>query len=170
MLLGLIVIVAFLIWTWKNFRTRGRIISTSGAILLMASMAIVMPNPFSLSSSAPTSIGFWQPFSLEKIEQVNAENRPLFINFTATWCIVCQVNEQTTFQDQSVRDFVSANNIIMMKADWTHYDKTIGKLLQKYDRVGVPLYLYFGKGVKDAIVLPEVLTPNLLKEYLVSSN
>lgn len=109
--------------------------------------------------------GFWQSYSLEKVESLSSK-QPVFVNFTAAWCISCQVNEKVAFQNQEVQKFIKDNNIAMLKADWTKKNPDIAKILRSYNRAGVPLYLFFMPNKTKPETLPEVLTPNILIENL----
>lgn len=111
----------------------------------------------------------YQVFSEDKVSQVLASDRPVFVNFTAAWCISCQVNEQVVFSQDSVQAFMDKHNIVQLKADWTEKDELIGAVLKKYGRAGVPLYLFFpSKGSKPE-VLPEILTEEAFLSRLSSA-
>ncbi len=107
----------------------------------------------------------WQPFTIEKLESHLKENKPVFIDFTAEWCLTCKVNEKTVLADKDVVNALKHGNIVTMKADWTNRNETITKLLQKFGRSGVPLYVIFPAGKPtEPIVLPEVITPGIVIE------
>ena len=113
-------------------------------------------------SASPQSIsGIWQSFSLEKLSDFKDNQKPVFVNFTAAWCISCQVNEQVVFQNQEVLDKIKSSDMKMLKADWTNRDDEIGQVLKSYGRAGVPLYLYFAPGRQQPLILPEILTPTI---------
>lgn len=103
----------------------------------------------------------WQLFSKSAIEVAKSQGKPVFVNYTADWCITCKVNERVTFFDKDIQDFIKQNKIVMIKADWTRRDQNITKMLMDYNRIGVPLYLYWQPGAQKAKVLPEVLTPGI---------
>jgi thiol:disulfide interchange protein len=117
------------------------------------------------ASSAVEKDAFWQPFSEEILAAHIKAKRRVFINFTASWCITCQVNEKTTFENEEVRARVAQAGIIMLKADFTKGDEQIANILAEYMRAGVPLYLYFIPG-NEVAILPEVLTPGIFLQYL----
>ena len=114
-----------------------------------------------LSSSVEIK-GDWEAFTPQKFDAKIQNQKPLFVNFTAAWCITCQVNEKLVFQSQQVVGFFRKNEIQLMKVDWTKKDNEIGQILKKYNRAGVPLYLFFPPGRKNPIILPEILTVDLL--------
>ncbi len=112
----------------------------------------------------------WEPFTLEKLETHLKENRTVFIDFTAEWCLTCKVNERTVFADQKVIESMRSGNIVTMKADWTNRNDTIARLLAKFGRSGVPLYVIFPAGKPtEPIVLPEVITPTIVLAALEKS-
>ena len=107
---------------------------------------------------------YWNYIEASSLSSINTDQQAIFINFTAAWCITCQVNEKTTFSDQKVRQYTQENNIKMLKVDWTNRDPKIAQFLQQYGRAGVPLYLYYPLGQTEAKILPEVLSPELFIE------
>jgi thiol:disulfide interchange protein DsbD len=123
------------------------------------------------SSSSSESEGItWQPFSLEQLESHLKENKTVFIDFTAEWCLTCKVNEKTVLADQQVINKLKENNIVAMKADWTNRNETITRLLAKFGRSGVPLYVVFPAGKPtEPIVLPEVITTSIVLEALAKA-
>ncbi|MCB9679176.1 MAG: thioredoxin family protein [Alphaproteobacteria bacterium] len=98
----------------------------------------------------------WQPFSEQRLAQL--EGTPVFVDFTAEWCLTCKVNEKTILETSAVRAAMSDNGVVPLKADWTRRDQTITDWLHRYGKAGVPFYLVIpAKG--DPIPLGEVITP-----------
>jgi len=109
----------------------------------------------------------WEPFSLQSLESRLREGKPVFLDFTAEWCLTCKVNERTVLVDQNVVQKLRSSGIVAIKADWTNRNPDITKLLQKFGRSGVPLYVIFpARKPTQPIVLPEVITPGMLLEAL----
>lgn len=110
----------------------------------------------------------WHPFSIAELEKQLAAKKTVLIDFTADWCLTCKANEATVINTPPVIAKVKALNVVALKADWTGQDPEITKLLQKFGRSGVPLYVIFpaGKPPAEAIVLPEVITQQLFLEKL----
>ena len=101
------------------------------------------------------------PFSTSKLAQLRAEGRPVFLYFTADWCLTCKVNEQAAINRDDVKAAFDKAGIVIMVGDWTNADPAIGRFLEAQGRSGVPLYLYYAKGA-DPKELPQILTPALL--------
>jgi len=109
----------------------------------------------------------WQPWSPATVEQALTQGHPVFIDFTAAWCVSCKVNEQVALENNAVKKAFAEKNIVLFRADWTHADPEISKTLRQFNRDGVPLYLLYSPKNKDAPqVLPEVLTPGIVLEAL----
>lgn len=122
--------------------------------------------PQSAQTAAQSDPGsFWQSFSPEALATARSKG-PVFVNFTAAWCITCQVNEQVTFRDADIQALIQQAGIQMLKADWTRRDPEITAILGQYDRVSVPFYLYYPAASSAPVILPEVLTPAIFKRYL----
>jgi thiol:disulfide interchange protein DsbD len=81
------------------------------------------------------------------------------VDFTAAWCVTCQVNERLALGAGSVAKAIADTGTVYLKADWTNHDSQIAKLLAEHGRAGVPLYLVYGAGGGDPVVLPQLLTP-----------
>jgi thiol:disulfide interchange protein DsbD len=109
----------------------------------------------------------WEPFSLHSLESRLREHKPVFLDFTAEWCLTCKVNERTVLADQDVVQKLRSSGIVAIRADWTNRNPEITELLQKFGRSGVPLYVVFPAGKPtQPIVLPEVVTPGMVLEAL----
>ena len=120
--------------------------------------------PPQMTSGGAASDG-WQPWSPDAVQQALAQNRPVFVDFTAAWCLSCKVNERVALETDAVKQAFAEKNVALFRADWTHADAAIAGELQKYHRDGVPLYLLYSPKDKDAPqVLPEVLTPGTVLE------
>ena len=114
-------------------------------------------------AAAPTESGGAeapsQPFTPEKLADLRAQGKPVFVNFTAAWCVTCQVNERLALGAGSVAKALADTGTVYLKADWTNHDGAIAKMLSDHGRAGVPLYLVYGAAGGDPVVLPQLLTP-----------
>ncbi len=115
--------------------------------------------------------GGYQPWSTAAVNEALAQGRPVFVDFTAAWCLSCKVNERVALDTDAVRQAFKEKNVALFKADWTHADPEISQALKQYNRDGVPLYLLYSPkapGTPQVLpeVLPEVLTPGIVLDAL----
>jgi len=124
------------------------------AALLLAVAGFAVP----LSGSHPDKLQ-WQPFSNAALAAAQSERKPVFVDFTAAWCLSCQVNEKAVLQDKSVEQELLRQHYVLLRADWTRYDPEITGALSRVGRSGVPTYVVFSSDASSsAYVLPELLT------------
>lgn len=97
---------------------------------------------------------------------------PVFVYFTADWCISCKVNERIALATDEVGDAFNNRGIKVIEGDWTTEDPVITEWLTRYDRAGVPLYLYFpaGSSLAEATVLPQVLLPGVVIDAIEAAD
>ncbi|MGE0268375.1 MAG: protein-disulfide reductase DsbD family protein [Candidatus Omnitrophota bacterium] len=105
----------------------------------------------------------WEPFDSFRLNQYLLENKPVFLDFTAAWCLSCQVNERMVFYNQKVINRFEQLGIIPIKADWTNQDPEITKALNGYGKNSIPLYVLYPQGKQgDQVILPEIITPAIM--------
>jgi thiol:disulfide interchange protein len=107
----------------------------------------------------------WQPYDAARVAELSAAGKPLLVNFTASWCLTCLVNERNAFADPAVQQIFHNKNVTLMKGDWTKRDPAITQALSQFGRAGVPLYLvYNGRpGSSAPQVLPQILTAGVVQ-------
>ena len=110
--------------------------------------------------------GDWQPFTPERLQTELEQGRTVFVDFTAAWCLTCKFNEASVLESQDVREAFQRHGIVKLKADWTNGDPVITKLLQKFGRPGVPLYVLYPAKNEEPIVFPELLTKSMILDKL----
>ena len=110
----------------------------------------------------------WKEYSPALVDQLRKENQPIFIDFTAAWCLTCQVNERIVFNNKEVIEEFLKQGIMLVKADWTNSDPKITQALQSFGRSGVPLYVYYPQDGSDPVILPEVITPAIVLKVIKS--
>jgi len=110
--------------------------------------------------------GGWEPWSAEAVSRYQAEGRPVFVDFTASWCLSCQVNERVALGQPAVRQAFQAANVALLRADWTRHDEAITQALAGLGRSGVPAYALYAPGQSEPELLPEVLTPGMVTDAL----
>ena len=104
-----------------------------------------------------------EPFTEARLASLRSAQRPVFVYFTADWCITCKANERGALASAEVAEAFRARNVAVMVGDWTMGDAAIGRFLEQQGRSGVPLYLYYASG-RDGEILPQVLTSAMLVE------
>jgi DsbC/DsbD-like thiol-disulfide interchange protein len=107
----------------------------------------------------------WQPWSETAVSESLASQRPVFVDFTAAWCVTCQVNKRTTLSDPDVLAELRQRRVTLLRADWTRRDPAITAALTQLGRSGVPVYVLWAPG-QPPQVLSELLTPALMQEAL----
>jgi thiol:disulfide interchange protein len=115
--------------------------------------------------AAGASQAGWQPYTRAAIEQYRSQGHPVFVDFTARWCLSCQVNERVVLNREDVRRRLHDSGIVLVRADWTRHDESIGSALSELGRSGVPTYVFYVPG-QPALILPEVLTPGIVFDAL----
>ena len=104
-------------------------------------------------------------YSEELLTEYRDDNELIFLNFTADWCITCKVNESVALNSEEVKALIKQKNIRYLEADWTRKNEAIAKKLEEFGRSGVPLYLLY-PSTGEPIILPEILTEDILLNYL----
>ncbi len=106
------------------------------------------------------------PYSADKLTELRAQGRSVFINATAAWCITCQVNAKTAIHTQTVMDAFKEQDITYMVADWTRQNDDISNFLKSFGYQGVPLYVFYPANNGAPVVLPQLLTPSIILETI----
>jgi thiol:disulfide interchange protein DsbD len=157
-------VLGFGIWlaTKIGANLPGRIVAAIVIIFAFIAPSVVSamtPAAPAESSAASLNEEAWSP---ERVAALRAEGRPIFVDFTARWCVTCQVNKATSIDSAQVREAFAATNTAFLVADWTNRDSVIANALAEHGRAGVPLYLVYPASGGDPVVLPQVLTPGLV--------
>ncbi len=176
-LLVFLVAVGLLTWLFGLFQGAGRRGVRVGSSVVLALLA-VGAGLFTLRFEGPAegdgttrvsqSAHGAEPWSEEAVTRALAEGRPVFVDFTADWCITCKFNERTVLATDAVRDAFAQQNVALFVADWTRRDARIGRKLAELGRAGVPVYLVYSPHRRDAPpeLLPEVITPERVVEAI----
>jgi thiol:disulfide interchange protein DsbD len=124
--------------------------------------------PARLSSENPTarSAAAWQPWSADGVQHALSAGQPVFVDFTAGWCLSCQVNERIALSQPEVMHAFGERNVALFKADWTREDPAITQALTALGRSGVPVYALYAPGQNDPQLLPQVLTPGIVLDAI----
>ncbi len=168
LLLIAMLLAGFAIWLHRRGSTL-----IKGLALMTALGALVLPLTLSTGAvggaagvtTASLKAEAWSP---ERVAELRAEGRPVFVDFTAAWCVTCKVNEQLVLKTERTQALFERTNTAFLIADWTNRDAQIAAELERYGRAGVPLYLAYPKSHKDVIglVLPQNLSFSVLEDML----
>lgn len=176
----IISIAAWVYGRWGNIAMpkKTRLTSTTVAIIITVITLFVTldsVDTFATATPAGSSVSEsdgikWQPYSDKLVNELRETGQPLFIDFTAAWCLSCQVNERVAFSSQDVQEKFKELGITPLKADWTSRDENITRALASYGRNSVPLYVYYPAGQEsEAVLLPELITPGIVLEAFENS-
>ena len=165
-----LVLIAFCAWLLGRRMGEGRS-RTVGAGLATAAflgalvLAGVPTAPTMATAQMQSADANWEAYSPDRLEELRASGTPVFINFTAAWCITCLVNEQTVLSSADVRTALEGKGVVYLKADWTNRDPAITAALASFGRSGVPLYVLYGTDGQPQMQ-PQILTPGGFLEAL----
>jgi len=158
-LLALLLGLALLIWT-LGLRGRSRVVMTTLGVaifvLLMASIGQNVTKPLE-NASNPAGTALWQPWTPGKVDQALARGAPVFVDFTAAWCVTCQYNKSTTLASTELLADFARKKVTLLRADWTRRDPAITAALARLGRNGVPVYVLYQAG-HAPVVLSEILS------------
>jgi thiol:disulfide interchange protein DsbD len=135
---------------------------------ILVAIGIANPPAPTVSGQGPvqtSSASGWEAYSKTRIGEHNAAGKAVFVDFTAAWCVTCQVNKKVVLETQAVRDGFGAKNVALMRADWTRRDPAITAALAAFGRSGVPVYALYAPG-KAPVLLPEILSERIVLDAL----
>lgn len=178
-LLAAYLLIAFASWIYGKWSipTKARKIRTVSSFVVLVTlmgafktasfasgMSDLQAEPVKTETSG--DVYEWENFSPERVKALREQGTPVFIDFTAKWCLICQTNHLVLVNSE-IEDKMNEMGVVRMKADWTKKDPVITEELKKFGRSGVPLYLLYGKDPDDEPqILPQVLTPDTIKAAL----
>jgi thiol:disulfide interchange protein DsbD len=160
-----LVLVALAAWVYGRWTQHGgsagrrRFGYVLAAAILTAGVATGFPG-------RPSHEIVWQPWSPETVQRLRAEGKTLYVDFTARWCATCQSNKAVVFSSPRVRAALRRQGVVLLKADWTSREPRITEALGSFNRSAVPLDLIYAPGRKDPMILPELLTPDIVYKAL----
>jgi len=169
------ILIAFAAWAYQKSKSSaagGRVAALVTATLAVV-LAVLLPVRFADVAAAASGVSAagahaaveWQPYDAAQVAKLNAAGRPLLVNFTASWCLTCLVNERNTFTDSAVQEIFRTKGVTLMKGDWTNRDPAITQALASFGRAGVPLYVVYNSkpGSTEPVILPQLLTASVVQ-------
>ncbi|MFZ5781959.1 MAG: protein-disulfide reductase DsbD family protein [Pseudomonadota bacterium] len=181
--LGGMILIAFAIWLLKLGRGASagtwvrRGVAAVSVLLAFAAALKLEDGPATAASatggpsngaSGGVSFEGWERYSRERMDRAVAEGKPVFVDFTAAWCITCLVNERVALDTSASRQAFEQAGVVKLKGDWTNRDPEITSSLRELGRAGVPLYLLWAPGADRPKILPQVLTEAMILSELAS--
>lgn len=152
--------LAFALWL---FRRAGSLAKALGVIALIAAVALPVTTKTTVSTQTAFTSDVW---SAEAVAAARAEGRPVFVDFTAAWCVTCKVNERLVLKTRKTAELFERTDTEFLIADWTNKDDIIAAELSRFGRAGVPLYLVYKPGLDTPEILPQMLSQDIMKEAL----
>jgi len=169
LVLGGLVILSLALWWFERSRWRSQ--RVGGLLALLLTLGALYPiwgvtrmdPPAKAAQSASDNVVEYSPQMLDRLRQ---DNRVVFVNMTADWCVTCKANERAVLGTNAFQDTLRRTNAVYMRGDYTNVDPQITAFLDEHKAVGVPLYVVYGPGAPPT-VLPTVLTQALVEEALL---
>lgn len=164
------VVLALGLWAWERSRSRSFALRAIAALVVLAAFLplarIHALAPVSSQAAASDAV----PYSAQRLAELRAAGRGVFVDMGADWCVTCKVNEKAVIHTDAFRDLLKRNDMVLMTGDWTNSDPAISAFLKDYKAVGVPLYVVFRAGQEGpGQVLPTVLTHGIVESALIGS-
>jgi thiol:disulfide interchange protein DsbD len=159
-------------WVFGTVRNRALswvsvVVILAGAWLIFVHGTVTAAPARSENAQTGTRDGIaWEKFSPQRIDDALRAGQPVFIDFTADWCLNCKYNEKFVINTDAVKSALAQKKVVMLKADWTNGDPAITEWLKKFNRIGVPVYVIYASPNEPPVVLPEILTQNILLQAL----
>jgi thiol:disulfide interchange protein DsbD len=173
-ILGAAVILALAAWIYGIVQRRaamgGQPIALAVVASVLGAIAIgggaIWPAYATASEPSGTAELADEAYTPARLAALQAEGRPVLVNYTAAWCVSCQVNDRVALSTTSVSEALKRNNAVYLKADWTKRDGKIAAELARFGRAGVPLYLVYGAKGGEPVILPSILTEGVVVKAL----
>lgn len=160
-----LVVVAMGCWVYGRWGSPHRKRRTQWVARVAALILIAAPISYAWSSTAGEDDLVWEAWSVEKEASLREQGRFVYVDFTARWCVTCQVNKRAYADSEVIRAF-RENDVALLKADWTNKDPAITRALARFDRSAVPFNLIYAPGEEEPLIMPELFGPDAVLKKL----
>lgn len=161
---ALLLVLAFALWLGQTLRRGGKLLGLSVAVLALVFTFAALGRIQPASTETASPAGLWQPYNHEVIASARAEQRPVFIDFTAAWCITCQVNKARVLDTAVVTKLFRDREVLAIRADWTRHNPVITEALAELGRNSVPVYAWYPPGAAEHELLPQLLSERMITD------
>ncbi len=168
-----LLLIAVALWAWQTSRTaatarwRWAALGALVAAIFVGAPVAVAPVGGESTGKAAASENGWQSYAPGRVRQLTDAGRPVFVDFTAAWCVTCQLNKRLVLNSDTVQRAFAQHAVALLRADWTRRDATIGKALAALGRSGVPVYVLYRPG-REPLLFPEVLSESAITDALAN--
>ena len=169
LLAGLVTIAAGLWALSRRPRSRGAIrvtVTVAAVALILGGIVLGWPHGEPDKTSTPRAEDQWQPWTEAAVQAALSQGRPVFVDFTAAWCVTCQVNKRLVLHSDEIDRRFTELGMVRLRADWTNRDPAISAALARLNRSGVPVYAVYTPARREPVLLPEVLTRAIVLDAL----
>jgi len=163
-LVGSLLMLAIIFAIWLNRILKRLSGWIAGGVAIFALVLAFSSLRTATDATPQDTGGAWQAFNPAVIEQARTEGQAVFVDYTAAWCITCQVNKKLVLDTGEIQELFRANNVLLVRADWTHHDAAITDSLAKFGRNSVPVYAWYAAGTQQAELLPQLLQTRMIRE------
>lgn len=164
----LLLAVVFALWLGRSFSRWGRWSGYGVALLSLFAAFGALRAPDSETPELAQSD--WHPYDRAVIERARAENRPVFIDYTAAWCITCQVNKKLVLETPPVVELFVSRDVLLVRADWTGHNPEITAALAELGRNSVPVYAWYAPGAREVELLPQILQQHMIENLFANTS
>jgi len=162
-------LLAFALWLWGVSQRNGRRLTAAGAVVALVAAVVALSfaqktsRPQTAEAKGGAGVEAWSP---QRVAELQAKGQPVFVDFTAAWCVTCKVNEAGALSAPQVKDAFKRTGTVYLRADWTNRNAEIAHTLQAQGRAGVPLYLVYDRKGGAPHVLPQLLQADAVVQAL----
>jgi thiol:disulfide interchange protein DsbD len=175
-LAAMLLLLAVALWAFQTMRSGGtRAWGWTALAGLAAAIVVGAPVLGAATSGGDPGVkttaadkGSWQDYAPERVRELTAAGRTVFVDFTAAWCVTCQVNKRLVLNTDAMQRAFAQHDVALLRADWTRRDATIGRALAALGRNGVPVYVLYRPG-REPLIFPEVLRQATITDALAET-